>query len=641
MFRVLKAVAFGALLAANAALAAEPIPVADFFRLPVISNPVMSPSGEYVAALMKGGPKSRLALVLLNLQEPSKTQVLAAYADADVRAVQWVNDDRLLFSLMDSQSPAADQIARGFYAVARDGKEPVRTLNYSLHSVLRDGSNDVIARTSEFNNRGEVTSVSLLRLDTVTGRALMLTGGPDYARGWALDRQGKPRTAWTAHEGRSRLYWKATADAPWKLVLERDTYGSGDVDFNPLAVDASNMLYVAARQGDDDTRSLARLDMSKADGKATTLLSLGGYDFNGSLLFGARGELIAVRYLTDAQGTHWFDPAMKEIQEKVDKLLPGTINRLDCGQCRNPASVLVTSWSDRQPAIFRLYDTKAGSHSLLGQSRPWIKPQTMATRQMQRFTARDGLSIPVHITRPPGRQGPAPTVVLVHGGPWMRGGEWAWRGQSQFLASRGYLVVEPEFRGSTGFGYKLFRASFKQWGLAMQDDIADAAQWAIQQGLADPKRVCIAGASYGGYATLMGLIRHPDIFRCGISWVGVTDIELMYTARWSDFSEMWKDYGMPALVGDRDKDAKQLAETSPLKLAARLTQPLLLAYGGVDARVPIRHGYLLRDAMPAENKNLEWIEYPDEGHGWLLEANHVDFWTRVERFLERHLKAVP
>ena len=137
----------------------------------------------------------------------------------------------------------------------------------------------------------------------------------------------------------------------------------------------------------------------------------------------------------------------------------------------------------------------------------------MAEREFKHFAARDGLTIPVHVTRPPGQAGPAPMVVLVHGGPWARAAGWAWEPGSQFLASRGYLVVEPEFRSSTGYGSKLFRAGWKQWGLTMQDDVADAARWAIAQGLADPKRICIAGASYGGYATLMGLIRDPALFR--------------------------------------------------------------------------------------------------------------------------------
>jgi len=247
----------------------------------------------------------------------------------------------------------------------------------------------------------------------------------------------------------------------------------------------------------------------------------------------------------------------------------------------------------------------------------------------------------VYVTRPNGQKTPAATVVLVHGGPWVRGAEWAWRGEAQFLASRGYVVVEPEFRGSTGYGDRWYRAGWKQWGLAMQDDIADAALWAIKQGYADKARVAIAGASYGGYATLMGLIRNPEIFRCGVEWVGVTDIELMYSITWSDSSDQYQRFGMPVLIGDRVKDAAQLAATSPIKLAAKIDQPLLMAYGGLDRRVPIDHGTQMRDAVQKTNKAIEWMVYNNEGHGWVLPANNDDFWTRVETFLDRNLKVAP
>ena len=653
-----------AALPSNGALAAEPIPLTDFFRPPVLSSPAMSPSGQHIAATMTGGPHGRQQLVILNVTDLSKSRVIFAFIDADIQSVSWVNDDRLVFTISDTQSLYGPYLGEGLFAVDREGKYPERGLIkrrqptlversirderelsvfHRFRSVVRDGSNDVIVEKAEFNARGEFTGAALLRLDTVSGFTRALTqGGPPYSGVWALDRHGVPRVAVSAHAGKSRLHWKATADAPWTMVREYDTFALDSVP-TPLVVDANNMLYVRGRsRGDANISSLMRLDMSKSLGEGEPLVSIDGYDFEGSLVFSEpKGELLGVRYLTDARATLWFDSVLKGIQEKVDSLLPGTNNRIDCGGCQNPGTVLVTVSSDRQPAIFYLYDSRAGKLIPLVQSRPWLKPQSMARRDMQRIAARDGLSIPVHVTRPVGQNGPAPTVVMVHGGPYVRGGEWKWYAESQFLASRGYVVVEPEFRGSTGFGSRLFRAGWKQWGLAMQDDIADATLWAIKQGYADPKRICIAGASYGGYAALMGLIRYPDLYRCGINWVGVTDIDLMYSINWSDMSEMWKQHGMPVLVGDREKDAAQLAATSPVKLAAKLTQPLLMAYGGLDQRVPIDHGTKLRNAVSPHNANLEWVTYPEEGHGWLLQATKVDFWGRVERFLDRHLKVAP
>ena len=227
-------------------------------------------------------------------------------------------------------------------------------------------------------------------------------------------------------------------------------------------------------------------------------------------------------------------------------------------------------------------------------------------------------------------------MVLVHGGPWVRGTHWPWEPQAQFLASRGYVVIEPEFRGSQGYGFKHFRAGWKQWGLAMQDDIADAVQWAVERGWVDAKRVCIAGASYGGYATLMGLVRHHELYQCGVEWVGVSDIDLLYSIHWSS-SEEARNYSMPVLIGDRVADAEQLKATSPLAQAASIRRPVLIAYGELDQRVTIEHGKYLRDALSKTNKEVEYVVYPDEGHGWRKLETNIDFWTRVEKFLERHI----
>ncbi|MFD2453074.1 alpha/beta hydrolase family protein [Ideonella paludis] len=219
-------------------------------------------------------------------------------------------------------------------------------------------------------------------------------------------------------------------------------------------------------------------------------------------------------------------------------------------------------------------------------------------------------------------------------------GSWwglGWDPDAQFLASRGYLVIEPEFRGSLGYGSEFVRRSFKQWGLAMQDDVTDATQWAVKEGLADPKRLVIAGASYGGYATMMGLVKEPDLYRAGINWVGVTDIDLIYDIGWSDADEDWLRLGMPRMVGDQKKDRAQLDATSPLKQAHRITKPVLMAYGTDDKRVPLPHGEKMRDALNRLGKApVEWVTYRDEGHSWMLEATHIDFWKRVEAFLAKH-----
>jgi dipeptidyl aminopeptidase/acylaminoacyl peptidase len=496
----------------------------------------------------------------------------------------------------------------------------------------------VIVGRRDFDGNREFQALALLRLDTVSGVATPIShGGPDFTKSWVLDHAGRPRAAVTWHEQKHRLHWKATPDAPWTLANEWQTFGETRETWTPLAVDAANRLYVRTRPPGGDLEILQRAPMESGERTWQELVSLEGFDFTGSLVWGGQGRLAGVRYLTDARGTHWYDAAMKTVQAEIDKALPGLINELDCGRCETIDKVLVKSWSDRQPMVAQIYDTKTKVLKPLTATMPWIKPAQMARREFTRFKSADGLDIPVHVTRPAGAKAPLPAVVLVHGGPYVRGGEWEWDADSQFLASRGYAVNEPEFRGSTGFGFKHFKAAWKQWGLAMQDDLAAATRWAVEKGIADPKRVCIAGNSYGGYAAMMGLVRHGELYRCGINWSGVTDIDLLYTARWSDHSALWRDYGMPVLIGDRDKNAEQFRLTSPVKQADKIQRPVMMAYGEEDRRVPIAHGYALRDAVQKHNREVEWVVYKNEGHGWLLESNRVDFWTRVEKFLARHL----
>ena len=270
-----------------------------------------------------------------------------------------------------------------------------------------------------------------------------------------------------------------------------------------------------------------------------------------------------------------------------------------------------------------------------------IKPIAMAKRDMVRIKAGDGLDIPVHLTRPPGREGPAPMVVLVHGGPWVRGGEWRWDPDSQFLASRGYVVVEPEFRGSMGFGFKHFQASWKQWGLAMQDDVADAVRWAAASQRVDGRRVCIIGGSYGGYATLMGLVRDPDVYRCGVAWAAVSEpLRLLESSWWwaDDIDDDVRRHELPRLLGDPKQDAEMLKAISPVQQAARIRAPLLLVHGDRDVRVPLVHAKAMREALQRHGQEPEWLSFPDEGHSWRKVETQRAFARRLETFLDQHLK---
>jgi len=645
---------------AQASPAAGPPPISAFFSPDEMSQPVLSPSGKYLA-LRVATEVGRRQLAIVTLGTPHAMKLIAGYGNADIGAVHWVSDDRLVYTINDLQAPYGEGIYPGLFAIDRSGenqRELVRRSRYRFQTgthivsrelspyhqllrTLRDGSNEVMLLRYDYDTRGEYLGSVLVRVNTSDGRSRAVdTGLTHHARRWQVDDQGVPHAASSVQGGRIRLHWRRAADQPWQVVHETDLYGGQGLE--PFAIGADRQLYALARRNDaEHTAALYRFDAQTAKLETEPLVGLTGFDFSGRLIFDRpRGKLLGVRFVSDAASTHWLDPGLKAVQADIDKQMPNTVNLLDVAECNCARWLPVTAFSDRQPAVYALYDRETGKLEIFGQSRKAIQPSQMANRDFQRIKVRDGLTIPVHITQPAGK-GPWPTVVLVHGGPYVRGGSWGWDDESQFLASRGYLVVEPEFRGSRGYGGRLFRAGWKQWGLKMQDDIADATRWAIGQGLADAKRVCIAGASYGGYATLMGLINDPQLYRCGVSWLAVTDIGLLSSINWSDLSEVYRNYGLPVLVGDPEKDAAQLAATSPLKQAARIKAPLLLAYGGEDRRVPLDHGTALRAALKDHNDQVEWVLYANEGHGFYQPENRYDFYGRMERFLDKHLKQAP
>ena len=638
------------LLAGMAASAEDKPSVESMFTQPAISDVQMSPDGDYIAMLSRGRDQQR-GLVVMGVADMTP-KVVAALKNYDIAEVHWVNDNRLVFSTSDHEVGVGNMNKwPGLFAVNRDGSQMTTLISMSpdlsnaqaLHSDLHfaevdrtPGSNAIYAYRPVRTNLGDMKALNLVRLDTISGKETSFTR-PGDSIDWVFDERGAPRLTTTQNQGKSEVFYLSETDSKWNKIAEFDTYTSGS--FAALGFDGGGGLYVVANNG-QDTGSLYRFDLAKNKLEDKPLISIQGYDFEGGLINdGEHHKLLGVRYLSDAWSTAWLDEAHRNVQQAVDAQLPATTNLLHFARNGQMDNVLVIAASDIQPAMFLLYDVKAGKLTELGKSRPQVDPKRMSHQTMVHYAARDGLQIPAYLTLPRGApKKNLPVVVMVHGGPYVRGNEWSWNPVAQFLASRGYAVLEPEFRGSTGFGEKFAKAGWKQWGLTMQDDVADGAKWAIAQGIADPKRICIAGASYGGYATLMGLINDPDLFRCGVDWVGVTDINLMYKADWAnDLPPEWQHFGMPVLIGDPVKDAKQLHDTSPVNLADRVHQPLLMAYGGSDRRVPIEHGREFYNAVSKTNSKVEWIDYPEEGHGWYLLKNNVDFWTRVEKFLDANI----
>jgi len=351
------------------------------------------------------------------------------------------------------------------------------------------------------------------------------------------------------------------------------------------------------------------------------------------------GRVLGLRLRLESQTSVWFDPEMKRLQAVVDAKLPGRVNLLSCRPCVDPKLVLVNSYADNFPGEVLVYRPKQDQWQRVGVARPEMDGVRMAPLDLHRIKARDGADLPVWVTLPPQADGkPLPAVVLVHGGPHVRGTEWKWDAEAQFLASRGYVVIEPEFRGSAGYGLDHEHAGYKQWGLAMQDDISDALKFAVAKGWADPAKACIMGGSYGGYAALMGLVKDPDQYRCAVAFAAVADPRFMFDMHWSDISANSRENWLPTRLGDRKADEARFIATSPIEQAARIKAPVLLVHGGIDRRVPIQSGERMHDALLKNGKQVEWVVYPDEAHGFHKNENLINYWRRVEVFLGQQLK---
>ncbi|MQA37920.1 alpha/beta hydrolase family protein [Rugamonas aquatica] len=649
------------LLAALLPCTATAVPdAAAFFQTPHIDHVELSPKGGYVAVLT-ALPGGTAGLVVYETADPSKFSiVIKTSVNENITSVHWVNEQRIGFTVKNLRKEFEGNLDE--MAADRDGSNLIHLISgswqhhqevtgsfiksrrlsadYAYYGATHDGSDDILVEHYVWNGVDKTPDHSRLqRLNTRNYQLSSTFEGkqPDAVRGWLTDARDVPRVATSVRQGRCIISYRKDSDTSWAELSNNNCLQ--DERFAPLFLDGDETLYVQASH--KGYGALFRYDLRKMKLASQPFIAVPGFDFSGSPeIDGPSGKLLGIHMQTDAGTTYWLDPVLKADQARIDAALPATTNTIHCPQsCLSSPVLLVVSSSDRQPDQYILYTRASGKLAGLGSQHPDIDPQQMGMRDLHRYKARDGREIPAYVTLPPGKaDGPRPAIVLTHGGPYVRGGYWDWDAEAQFLASRGYVVIQPDYRGSTGYGYDHFKAGWKQWGASMQDDLADAALWATKQGWADPKRIAIMGASYGGYATLMGLIKHPEIYRCGVEWAGVTDINLMFTSSQSDVSEESLNYSMRTLVGDPQQDAALFRTNSPLLRAAELKQPLLMAHGLEDRRVPLEHADRFRSAVKQHNDNVSYIVYNNEGHGWRHEDNRIDFWKKTEAFLERNLR---
>ena len=298
---------------------------------------------------------------------------------------------------------------------------------------------------------------------------------------------------------------------------------------------------------------------------------------------------------------------------------------------------IVAAANDKTPGTRYVYDAKADTLAKLADINPWIPERDMAPTTPVSYTSRDGMKINGYLTLPVGRGDKnLPCIVNPHGGPWARD-SWGYNPEVQFLANRGYCVLQMNFRGSTGYGRQFWEASFGQWGLKMQDDVSDGVQWLVQQGIADPKRVGIYGGSYGGYTTLAGVTFTPDLYAAAVDYVGVSNLFTFLTT----IPAYWKPMlaTMHAMVGHPEKDKERLTATSPALNTERIKTPLFIAQGARDPRVNKAESDQVVDALRKRGVEVQYMVKENEGHGFRNEENQFEFYDAMEAFLAKHLKA--
>jgi dipeptidyl aminopeptidase/acylaminoacyl peptidase len=639
------------------ASAAEAPPSAEMFaRWPLFSEVRLSPSGHRVAMIVPQA-NGRRVLAVLDLPAHGNPKGVAAFREGDVRWVRWVNDDRLVFGAS-ARGPVIYDGEEGTYAVDHDGsnwrqlvawvdstemtgthlQNKMLPYGWQYLTSIDDGGDDVVVRHITYSAIGEVRAAQVARLNTRTGS---LTGAydnsPSGASEWIFDSKGQARVARSQRDGRDRLYLHQGDSGSWTLVDDRMLLDADSMD--PVFLEAGSKLIVRTRAG-HDTLGLYSYDLNKRALDPEPLVQAARFDVGPVELDRQAQHVVGARIEADRPVSAWFSDRVAAVQQAVDKALPADrFNTVDCGRCESTAFYVVFSQSDRQPGEYYLYDAGAHQLTLLGQTRPWIKEASQGRRSFHWTSARDGLPLPLVVTDPPGHEAPEalPAILMVHGGPWLREASRGWSEEAQFLASRGYRVIEPEFRGSAGFGLRHLQAGLKQWGRTMEDDLADAVHWAGDQGLIDPHRVCIYGGSYGGYAALMGPITQPGMFRCAASFAGVTDILLMFSSDRGDWGEQSRRYSLPALIGDPQQDADLLRQVSPVERVAEIRVPVLLVQGKLDRRVPREQADRFESAARKAGVAIERVDYPEEGHGWFHPEDHADFLNRLDRFFAKSL----
>lgn len=629
---------------------AAPPPVVDFVEKPMVDAVSLSPTGAYVAMTIPRDDHSEFVVLDRATMKPSAS--LKLKRDEYIGRYWWVNDERLVISLARRLGDLDRPVSTGeLYGINADGKKSKYLFGYrgknstgtGIKTGLRknasayvlesraDADDRILVGISHWDTTGEVPYLELARMHVGTGGMARVGTAPvRYVGSVLTDHEQRLRFLGGSESDRmQKLFYRKGPDADWTLV--NDEAKSGRI-IEPLAY-ARDGMNIYARV-EDGKGPAAMVRWNPETGEEKQLYRDAAVSVDDVVLTADQKDAYAVHVLEGRGGYAFLDPKSPEAQltQAVMESYPGEMVIANSFS-RDGRFAVVHMTSDLTPMRYYLFDRDAQKLTLLMSQRPKLKAEQLASVEPFEFKARDGVAIHGLLTTPQGDAKHRPMLVLVHGGPYGVMDQWSFDNEAQLFASRGYAVLQVNFRGSGGYGKAFEDAGAREWGGKMQFDVTDATRWAIEQGVADPKRICIYGASYGGYAALMGLIQEPELYQCAIGYAGVYDLRMM-TSRGDIDDTAW---GRNYLDSILDTNPDWLRERSPALRAADIKHPVLIIHGGQDVRVPPGHAYALRDAMTAANKPFEWYFEPAETHGFYQTEHNVTAYEKMLAFLQQNI----
>ncbi|MFU8843656.1 MAG: prolyl oligopeptidase family serine peptidase [Bacteroidales bacterium] len=610
----------------KAPMKAEQIPLEDFFKNPDKAAYQISPDGNYFSYM---GPYESRMNVFVQERGQEDAIRITTETDRDIAGYFWPNNDQILYLKDDG----GDENYK-LYGVNIDGSGLTCFTDFAdVRTMILDQLEDIPDEVIIGMNKRNPQVFDPYRLNIKTGEMTMLAENPGNIQGWMFDHNGKLRVAFAIVDGvNTSILYRETEEDEFKDVLTTSFRDQFSPDF--FTFDNKNVIGTSNLGRDKSV--VVEFDIVNGQ-EIKVLYENPDYDVDRAFYSRKRKVLTSASYTSWKRERYFFDEETKALFDRLNSDL-GAYELGITSSNKDETVYIVRTYSDRSLGSYYIYDKTTDVLEKIAEVSPWIDENEMASVTPVSYQSRDGLTIHGYLTLPKGytmeTAKKLPVVVNPHGGPWYRDG-WGFNPEIQFLANRGYAVFQMNFRGSTGYGKAFWEASFKKWGLEMQDDITDGTNWLIEKGIADPERIAIYGASYGGYATLMGLVKEPELYAAGVNYVGVSNIfTFMQTIPpyWKPMLDM-----MYEMVGDPVQDSVLMREVSPVFHVDRITAPLFIAQGAKDPRVNKNESDQVVEALTERGVEVEYMVKDNEGHGFHNEENRFEFYREMEAFLAKHI----